>query len=139
MVIQTANSDEDILKCWDALRVLRPHLIFEEFVPLIREMQQAGAYLVFIEENGKAVSAAVYRRQYSLFAGKHIYIDDLITLPEARGKGHAGALLDRVIAIAQSEGLDRVTLDSGHQRSDAHRLYLNKGFQISSHHFTRML
>ena len=139
MVIQTANSDEEILKCWDAMRALRPHLIFEEFTLLIHEMQQAGAHLIFIEENGKAVSAAVYRRQYSLFAGRHIYIDDLITLPEGRGKGYGGALLDHVIEIARAEGLNRVTLDSGHQRFDAHRLYLNKGFQISSHHFTRML
>ncbi len=64
-----------------------------------------------------------------------MYIDDLCSLPSARGKGHGGALLDRAIEIAKLEKCNAVSLDSGYTRNDAHRLYLNKKFQLASHHF----
>jgi GNAT superfamily N-acetyltransferase len=72
-----------------------------------------------------------------LYSGKTLYIDDLSTLPEGRGKGYASALLDYVIAEARTLGCTCVTLDSGHNpaRYDAHRLYLSKRFNIVSHHF----
>ena len=63
----------------------------------------------------------------------------LSTLPEARGQGHAGALLDWLLAEARARGCDEIHLDSGVQaeRWDAHRLYLNHGYAITSHHFAR--
>ena len=88
---------------------------------------------------GKAVSAAGYRYQQYLYIGKHYYIDDLVTLESARGGGYAGALLDFIVAQAKEKGYNAVTLDSGHHRSTAHRLYLNKGFVISAHHFEKRL
>jgi GNAT superfamily N-acetyltransferase len=60
-------------------------------------------------------------------------------LPTSRGKGYAGKLLDFVEAEARAKGYKVVTLDSGHQRFDAHRLYLNKGFKIVAHHFSKTL
>ena len=66
---------------------------------------------------------------------KSIYIDDLTTLSEGRGKGHAGKPFDYIVEKAKSEALEAVHLDSGHQRYDAHRLYLNKGMKIVYHYF----
>ena len=72
-----------------------------------------------------------------LYSGKTLYIDDLSTLPGARGKGYASTLLDFVIEQARQHGCQCVSLDSGQNpaRYDAHRLYLKKGFNITSHHF----
>ena len=98
-----------------------------------------GYQLVLIEEGGKAVSAIGFRYLQSLYSGKHFYIDDLSTLPESRGKGYAGKLVDYVIELAKQKGYDYVTLDSGYQRFDAHKLYLNKGFILASHHFQKKL
>lgn len=47
----------------------------------------------------------------------------------------ATALLDAVAAEARRSGGSAVTLDSGHQRRDAHALHLRYGFAIVSHHF----
>ena len=47
----------------------------------------------------------------------------------------ANATFDFVAEKAKSENLKAVHLDSGHQRFIAHRLYLNKGMKIVSHHF----
>lgn len=137
--IKTATTEEDILKCWDVIFVLRPHLIKEEFVSTVKEMFTEGYQLAYIEENGKAASAIGFRYLQYLYNGKHIYIDDLVSLPETRGKGYAGMLLDHVADIARSKGYKCVTLDSGHQRHTAHRLYLNKGYSIVAHHFMKNL
>jgi GNAT superfamily N-acetyltransferase len=136
MTIQLAKSPDDIAKCWDVVHALRPHLVKDSFITLVQELQTEGYHLAYVEVEGKAVSAVGYRYLHFLFCGKHIYIDDLSTLPDYRGKGYAGALLDFVAAEARKKGLNVVTLDSGHHRTTAHRLYLNKGYVISSHHFT---
>jgi len=138
MQIQLANTDADILKCWPVMYLLRPHLKEAEFVPLVKTMMSEGYELAFIEENG--VAAAIgFRYVQKLFDGKQIYVDDLSTLGEHRGKGYGGKLLEFVFQLAKERGCVCVTLDSGPARHDAHRLYLNKGFLISSMHFTKKL
>jgi hypothetical protein len=50
-------------------------------------------------------------------------------------------LLDWLLAEAQRLGCDQFHLDSGvlPERTDAHRLYLNKRLQVTSLHFARVL
>jgi GNAT superfamily N-acetyltransferase len=136
--IWLAESDDDIRRCFPALKVLRPHLGEAGFVPQVRRQQQAGYCLLGLGgPEGPAMAAAGYRMLEFLAWGRVLYIDDLITLPEARGRGHGGRLLDWLIAEAVARGCDEVHLDSGYQRYDAHRLYLNKGFDLACHHFSR--
>lgn len=135
MEIKIAQTKEDYLKCLRVLQALRPHLTADLLLELLPKMHIENYTLIFIEENGEAISACGFRYLTSLFEGRYIYIDDLSTLPEARGKGHAGILFDYVVSKAKAENLPAVHLDSGHQRFDAHRLYLNKGMKIVYHHF----
>jgi GNAT superfamily N-acetyltransferase len=137
MEIKQAKEKDDFLMCWDVVHELRPHLDQEQYLTLILYMIDEGYKMIYVEENGKAVSFCGYRVTTMLHRGRSIYIDDLCTLPEARGKGHAKALLDYILGKARSEELQSVHLDSGHHRHDAHRLYLNSGFKITSHHFAR--
>jgi GNAT superfamily N-acetyltransferase len=135
--IQQCESDADIINCWEVMHALRPHLQQHEFVPIVKEMMTEGYQLAFIEDDGKAVAAIGYRYLQYLYNGKHIYIDDLSTLPAARGKGYGGMLLDYVAAIAKEKGYAAVTLDSGYLRTDAHWLYLNNNFTMVAHHFSK--
>lgn len=137
MEIKKAKAKEDFLSCWEVVHKLRPHLNVETYLTLMLYMIDEGYKLIYIEEDGKAVSFCGYRHVTMLHRGRSIYIDDLCTLPEARGKGHAGALLNYVLEMARKEELQTVHLDSGHQRHAAHKLYLDKGFKITSHHFSR--
>jgi len=137
--IKHAKTVEDIAKCTRVLLELRPQLSPEILQQMVLEMFGEGYQLAFIEENGEAVSAVGYRYLQFLFCGKHFYIDDLVTLPGYRGKGHARALLDFVADHARAEGFACVTLDSGHQRHTAHRLYLNTGYDIAAHHFIKKI
>jgi GNAT superfamily N-acetyltransferase len=139
MEILIARTPEDIQQCWEVLNALRPHLNKDNFVVIITEMFTEGYQLAFVKEGEKAVSAVGFRYLQFLYNGKHFYIDDLSTLPEARGKGYAGKLIDYVVELARQKGYDYVTLDSGYHRVNAHRLYLNKGFTLASHHFSKKL
>ena len=135
MEIKQAKEKEDFLKCWEVVQELRPHLDQDRYLTLMLYMIDEGYKLIFIEEDGKGVSFCGYRRTTMLHRGRSIYIDDLCTLPEARGKGHANALLNCVLEEAAKEELQSIHLDSGHHRHNAHRLYLNFGFNMTSHHF----
>jgi GNAT superfamily N-acetyltransferase len=137
--IREAQTDADILACWEVLHALRPHLVQSEFLGTVREMMTGGYRLAYVWKDGKALAAIGFRFQQFLYNGKHIYIDDLSTLPEARGMGFGGMLLDYVEGLARAQGLQTVTLDSGFHRKDAHRLYLNKRYVVASLHFVKEL
>ncbi len=131
-----AHSDAEIEGCFPVFSALRPHLKRSEFLPQVRRQQAQSYQVLALRNEGVVVSVAGFRYGEFLAWGKIIYIDDLSTLPEQRSRGFAGALLDWLIAHARSRGCQSVQLDSGHTRFAAHRLYLNKGFQIRSHHFS---
>lgn len=144
MKIQSAQTDEQILNCWEVIRELRPHLPSpEDFLEQVKAMMQEGYRIVYITDPAivgeQAVAYAGFRDQHMLWCGKSIYIDDLVTLPAARGKGYAGQLLDHIGKLALDAGKKAVHLDSGYTRLDAHRLYLQKGFNLCAHHFLRKL
>lgn len=135
MTIKAAETSEDFLKCFEVVQFLRPHLTIESYLGLVKKMTAGSYSLIYAEEDGKVFSACGFRYLTTLYDGEIIYIDELSTHPEARGKGYAGSLLDFVFEKARKEGLTAVHLDSGHARYDAHRLYLNKKMNIVYHHF----
>lgn len=136
--VYQAKNAEEILLCFEAMQSLRPHLKKDTFVGLITGMISRGYILIYVrDEHGKVPAFSGYRFTEHLAWGKAIYIDDLGTVPEGRGKGYASALLNHIFNVAKDNACDQVHLDSGcvPQRYDAHRLYLKSGFNITSHHF----
>ena len=137
--IITAHSEADIRRCLPAMLALRPHLTEDQAFRQICFQQENDRFiLAFVEDDDDAKPAPAvisYRILHFLYSGKTLYIDDLSTLPDGRGNGYAGALLDFVIEQARQLDCQCVSLDSGPARHDAHRLYLNKRFKIVSHHF----
>lgn len=137
MEIKKAINDSAIELCFDALHELRPLLEKSNYLALIKGMVARGYQLIYVEHENTAIAVAGFRYSEHLLWGKIIYIDDLSTLPKYRGMGYASLLIDYISSIAKNESLNAVHLDSGVNsgRFDAHRLYLNKGFNISSLHF----
>jgi GNAT superfamily N-acetyltransferase len=127
---------------YDAMRPLRPHLTCAGFVKLVNEIQRPEGYRLVASwdvQLGAVVAAAGFRQLNSLAHGRHLYVDDLSTVPAARGRGHASRLLAWMEREARRLGCGQVHLDSGTHRYDAHRLYLRHGFAIRSFHLTRRL
>src|SRR5688572_3546759 len=122
--LDTTNS-KDLERAFPVFAHLRPHLDLATFAARVRAQCTEGYQIVFIESDGKIVSAAGYRVACFLAWGKVLYIDDLITGPGNTRSGCGGALLDWLIEEGRRLGCDEVHLDTGYQRHDAHRLYLN--------------
>lgn len=133
--------DADTALAYDAIRALRPHLTsVDQYVDVVRAQRKEGYRIVAsFDASGQVVAAAGFRHMTNLYAGSHIYIDDMTTLPSARKQGHAGALLKWVDEEARRLGCTSVQLDSATHRHDAHRLYLNSGYVIPAFHFSRSL
>lgn len=136
MKISLAETDADIARCFPVVAQLRPKLREEEFVPRVRRMAAEKYQLPFREDDhGVVRCVAGFREMEMLYAGRTIYVDDLVTDGAARSQGHGDAMLDCLAARARSRGCDILHLDSGTQRVDAHRFYLRKRMLISCFHF----
>lgn len=141
MRIRLAATDAEIAACHPVMRELRPKYDDQtRFVARIREQQETGYRLAFREdEDGRPVAAAGFRVGENLAWGRFLYVDDLVTLPDARSKGHGRALLEWLRARAREEGCRELHLDSGVHRKDAHRFYAREGMTFSSHHYSETL
>jgi len=134
--IAVANTPEEIRRCHLVMRELRP--LFndpEQFVERVLRQQKEGYQLAFLESEEEVCAVAGYRFLESLFSGKFLYVDDLITRESDRSRGFGGELLDWLIEQASAHGCENLELDSGVQRFDAHRFYFAKRMSISSYHF----
>ncbi|WP_420595745.1 GNAT family N-acetyltransferase [Deinococcus sp.] len=123
------------------LRGQRPALAsaqaFQDWVT--RAAAQGYCLVGSFGEQEEAQAVCGFRVLELLHSGRELYIDDLSTLPAARGKGHARALLAWAEAEARVLGCESLHLDSGVQRFPAHRLYLGVGMDITAHHFAKSL
>jgi GNAT superfamily N-acetyltransferase len=135
MEVRIAQTDDEIRDCFPVMRELRPHLREGEFVAQVRRQERNGYKLAYLAEGGAVTSISGYRFFENLASGAVLYVDDLVTRPEARSKGYGGVLFDWLIAQARANNCDTLELDSGVQRFGAHRFYLGRWMDIVSHHF----
>ena len=88
------------------MRALRTHHVDEaEFVRRVDEQQRPQGYrIVGVMEGERVVAVAGFRVLHNLAWGDALYVDDLSTLPEARGRGHGRGLLEWCAAEGQRLG-----------------------------------
>lgn len=119
------------------LLYLRPHLKKENIKQGFINQTQEGYRMIFIGDEKLAFALAGFRTRNVFYTEKTLYIEDLVTHPDHRRKGYAEQLLDWLKTYAKEHHHDYISLDSGFQRKDAYRLYLNKGLEIEAMHFGR--
>lgn len=124
------------------LRELRPHFGTDDALASgLRELTRTQGLRIFgahVAGDRTAAAAVTVRMLDSLAHGRILYVDDLVTAAGMRGRGLAGALMDRIDALARDAGIPgRVHLDSGvHEaRADAHAFYFARGMRIASYRF----
>jgi len=74
------------LKCWKAIDKTQNTPGRRSFSCIDQRMMTEGYNWLLLKENGYALSMSGFRYQHFTYNGKHFYIDDLSTLPEARAK-----------------------------------------------------
>jgi len=139
MKIELAESDDAILACFPVMRHLRDLGDPAAFLRRVREQQRSGFRLAALRDGGEPVAVAGFRFGENLAWGCFLYVDDLVTLPDARSRGYGAALLTWLADFGRAHGAGQLHLDSGKQRTDAHRFYQREGLEASSIHFKRSL
>ena len=90
-------------------------------------------------EGGAVLGVAVYRVSENTFEGLHLYVDDLVTDEKRRSRGVGRALMDYLQGLALAADCEATTLDSGTQRTQAHKFYFREEMVVTSFHFRKPL
>ena len=136
-IIRTVTEAADLRAAWPVVRQLRPALDEERFVSqALRQIENDDfRATVLYDETGTPRAFAGWRVMEMLAVGRHIYVDDLVTDEASRGRGYGKAMLDWLKAEAERLGCERLQLDSGTHRKDAHAFYLRERMRIEAFHF----
>nr|WP_295922206.1 GNAT family N-acetyltransferase [uncultured Dyadobacter sp.] len=133
--IRIIKSETEIVHCWEVALLLRPHLKKDKWVPMITEMMENEKYFIAgVWDKDRFVAFAGCRFMTSLHSGNIIYVDDLCTLDEYRGKGLATKLLQFVREIAVLNHQDALVLDTDFTNDTAQKVYLRNGFKLAALH-----
>lgn len=139
MSIHIAETDGDTIRCYPVMHQLRPHLTEAAFILQAARQRADGYQLVYLEDAGNVMAVAGYRISQNLAWGRFLYVDDLVTDSGSRSRGYGGRLLEWLTQTAREAGCDALHLDSGVQRTDAHRFYEGHHLENTSRHFARSL
>lgn len=116
-------------------RQLRPHLPDDYAAKMTRVLN--GAHMVLATDGEAVLGLAVYRWHENTFDGVKFYIDDLVTDETYRSSGVGHALIAHLGTVARGLGASGLVLDSGTQRTRAHKFYFREGFVIPSFNFKK--
>ena len=91
----------------------------------VEQMAEAPTTLFVARDHaGRALGMGALRREGDGVAE----VKRMYTLPEVRGQRVGSAILDRIIALAKSEGVRELVLETGDRHPEAWRLYERRGF-----------
>ena len=87
-----------------------PDAVLIDEQTLVREgFGQRPLFKCFVaEQEGEVVGMALVYFRFSTWAGKGLYLEDLIVTEKMRGRGLGKQLLDRVIRYGYEEGVRRI-------------------------------
>jgi GNAT superfamily N-acetyltransferase len=123
--------------------LLRAEAIHRELRPTLQADYPAQMEGIF-EDGGKmtiatdgedVLAVAVYRIYRDTFSGTKCYVDDLVCTSTRRSQGVGKALLDWLQTEARRCGARNLILDSGTQRTQAHRFYFREGLVVECFNF----
>ena len=116
-------------------RQLRPLLPADYAAKMARVLNDARIALVVKDDT--VLGMAVYRWHENTFDGLKFYIDDLVTDETRRSEGVGHALISHLESVAKKLGANGLVLDSGTQRTQAHKFYFREGFVIPAFNFKK--
>lgn len=117
-------------------RQLRPQIRADYRGALADVFADRGELLV-VHDAAAVLGIALFRSFATTFVERRFYVDDLITDEAHRGTGVGAHMIQWLSAEARRRGAAEVHLESGTQRTRAHRFYCANGFEIFALSFRR--
>lgn len=137
--IKIAHDGQEISDCYSVMAELRPHIRPDEFLPLVKRLNELADFQLAYLTDGEIKAVAGFRISEWLAGGKYLEIEDLVAKSGERSKGYGGALFDWLVEHAKENNCQQVRLVSRVSRVDAHRFYLRKGMNLEAHYFSMSL
>ena len=119
-------------------RQLRPQLP-PDYSKRMAEIFATGVEMWIAADSTTVLGLAVFRISENTHAGRKLYVDDLVSDETQRSKGVGKCLLDALTEEARRRGCQTLDLDSGTQRTDAHRFYFRERMVVRVFGFTKAL
>ena len=133
--IINVETEDELKKCWEVVKILRPNFNKEKYLRYINEMMREGYQIIAAIINNEIAGYAGFRSMTTLHSGKILYLDDLVTVSKYRKMGIGTKLLQQINVLAKEKNKEAITLDSSIDLTPAHRLYLNNHYAIVALHF----
>ena len=121
------------------LNQLRHELTAGAFATVYEEGYPQGLRFTAAYDEGRCLGVAGWRLVACTSALRKLYIDDLVTAATDRSQGVGAELLAYLWERAHRAGCTVLDLDSGVQRSGAHRFYMRERMAVTAFHFSRPL
>jgi GNAT superfamily N-acetyltransferase len=136
ITIQVAQDERDLRRCYPIYSELRPKFTLEDFLERVQRLQSTAQFqVIYASDHGNICGVAGFRRLENLALDRFLYVDDLVVGATRRSKGIGAALFAWLEHHARTERCTSVILDSGVQRSDAHRFYFARRMTIAAFNF----
>ncbi len=119
-------------------RELRPQLP-ADYRAKMEAVFREGGRVCIATQSERVLGVALYRVYEDTVNGRKCYVDDLVTAEGARSQGVGHALIEHLAQRARASGCSNLMLDSGTQRTQAHKFYFREGFVIPSFNFKKAL
>lgn len=121
-ILELTKSDQ-FEAAFPLMNQLRLDLTLDSFLELLGQMTNDGYRLFALFAHNQIVALAGVSLRTNFYSGRHVYIYDLVTDASKRSLGYGESLLEFVHVWAKENGAQYVALESGIQRTDAHRFY----------------
>ena len=105
---------------------LRTELQVDEYVKLLNKMTKEGYRLFGLLEGNQMKSLIGLAIRTNFYNKSHVYIYDFVSDKTERSKGYGQQLLLYIHQWATEQGMEYIALESGIQRTEAHRFYEEK-------------
>ena len=110
-----------------------------DYAGRLRAVFANGGRMSVATEAQAVRGVAVWRVIENTYEGRRLYVDDLVTDAAHRSRGIGRALLRHLEQHARNMQCDVLALDSGTQRTGAHRFYFREGLVIPAFCFRKNL
>jgi GNAT superfamily N-acetyltransferase len=123
----------------DLLRLMRGYCDFYEVAPadeallamsrvLIEDPERQGLQLIARDDDGQAVGfATIFWTWSTLSASRLAVMNDLFVVADARGGGHADALIAECVERARARGATELAWQTAHDNARARAVYERVG------------
>lgn len=124
--IRELTTQAEFIEAFPVMNQLRTDLTEKSYLELLQKMRKNGYKLFAFRVDEKITSVIGVILQVNFYNKEHVFIYDFVTDSEHRSQGYGEKLLHYIEEWAISQNAEFVTLESGVQRTDAHRFYEEK-------------